>query len=357
MRIGIDISQIIYGTGVSVYVKNLVENLLKVDSENEYILFGGSLRRLQDLKDSTKNFQGNFANKFFNLPPTVLDFVWNRLHVLPIERLIDKVDVFHTSDWTEPPSNYPKVTTVHDLYPLKFPKLVSPVIRTTHKRKLSWAFRESKIIIVPSQSTRQDLIDLGMDDRRIRVIPEAPTLEKATPLAVENAKQKFGIKGDYLISVGITKLKNTLNIIKAFELAKSGQDIKLVLVGTPRDVDLSGLRNVRALGHVSSNDLASLLTGSKGLVFASLYEGYGLPILDAFACETPVVTSNISSMPEVAGNAAILVDPYDVNSIADGIGRALRGPKGLIEKGIERVKQFSWEETARKTLAVYNEAR
>jgi len=93
------------------------------------------------------------------------------------------------------------------------------------------------------------------------------------------------------------------------------------------------------------------------LVFASLYEGFGQPILEAFTCGVPVVTSNISSMPEVAGDAAVLVDPYDINSIAEGIKKALDGPKGLIEKGDRRIKDFSWEKTAKETLDVYNEAK
>ena len=103
--------------------------------------------------------------------------------------------------------------------------------------------------------------------------------------------------------------------------------------------------------------MSGLLTGSKGLIFPSLYEGFGIPILDAFNCGVPVVTSNISSMPEVAGNAAALVDPTEVGSIAEGIQKILRGPKSFIEKGEKRVKNFSWEKTARETLSVYNEVR
>jgi glycosyltransferase involved in cell wall biosynthesis len=113
---------------------------------------------------------------------------------------------------------------------------------------------------------------------------------------------------------------------------------------------------VRYLGPVSDEDLAALYTGAEVLVFPSLYEGFGLPILDAFACGCPVVTSNLSSMPEVAGDAAVLVDPYDVNSIADGIEKALRWRKGLIEKGSKWVKQFSWIKTAAETLKTYKEA-
>ncbi|KKU10543.1 MAG: Glycosyl transferase group 1 [Candidatus Woesebacteria bacterium GW2011_GWB1_45_5] len=357
MKIAIDISQIIYGTGVSAYTRNLVGNLLKVDRENEYILFGGSLRRLGELKAVAAGFKGRVSDKIFPLPPVLADLIWNRLHILPIEKFIGEVGIFHSSDWSEPPSKAPKVTTIHDLYAFKFPRLLAGNVLSAHRRKLSWVLEESKRVIVPSESTKKDLVGLGMNGGIIRVIPEAPSLSEASPEEVSEAKRKYGLQGDYLISIGATPLKNTERIIKAFQLAKVGHEVKLVIVGRPVNVRVEAERNIRILGHVLQSDLAPLLTGSRGLVFASLYEGYGIPILDAFACGVPVVTSNTASMPEVAGDAAVLVDPTDINSIADGIVKILKGPKGLVDKGRERVKRFSWEKTAEMTLDVYNELK
>jgi glycosyltransferase involved in cell wall biosynthesis len=180
-------------------------------------------------------------------------------------------------------------------------------------------------------------------------------MSKASEAEVVKIKKKYQIQGEYLISIGVTELKNTKRIIEAFHLSTAGKELKLILVG--RSVNqIKPERNIRILGYVPQNDLKALLTGSSGLVFASLYEGYGIPILDAFACGAPVVTSNISSMPEVAGEAAILVDPYDASSIADGITKVINGSKGLVEKGTLRVREFSWEKTARMTLDVYKEA-
>ena len=125
MKIGIDISQIIYGTGVSTYTKNLVENLLQIDSSNEYILFGSSLRAKKKLKEyiaELSQFQ-NFESKLASIPPTLLEIIWNNLHVYPIEKLIGEVDVFHSSDWTQPKISNPntkKVTTIHDMVPYLF---------------------------------------------------------------------------------------------------------------------------------------------------------------------------------------------------------------------------------------------
>jgi len=349
MKIAIDISQIIYGTGVSTYTKKLVESLLVYDQENEYLLFGGALRRRQEILDVFSH------TKVFPIPPIVADILWNKLHKLPIEKLIGQVDVLHTSDWTEPPSSAFKVTTVHDLYPFKFPRLVHPKVLEVHKKKLYWVMKESKRIIVPSTSTKTDLLSLGIDESVIRVIPEAPALTRATDEEIVNIKKKYQIQGDYLISIGITPLKNTKNIIKAFHLSTAGKDLKLILVGHPSNIKIEPERNVRILGYIPQTDMAALLSGSRGLVFASLYEGYGIPILDSFACGVPVITSNTGSMPEVAGNAAELVDPNSVESIAEGIAKVIRGGKGLVEKGKIRVKDFSWEKTAKMTLDVYKE--
>ncbi len=350
MRISIDISQIVYGTGVSSYTRNLVTNLLAIDKENEYVLFAGTLRRRADILNIFPQ------TKVFPVPPTLADIIWNKLHVLPVEKLVGNIDVFHSSDWAEPPSRAFKVTTVHDLYPIKFPRLVSPLVREVHRRRLSWVMQESKRIIVPSESTKKDLLEIGVGGEMVRVIPEAPTLSRAIDEAVRAVKSKYKITGDYLISIGVTKLKNTERTIKAFHLAKAGRDVKLVLVGRPTGATVGAERNVRGLGFVPQEDLEALLTGASGLIFASLYEGFGIPILDAFNCRVPVVTSNMGSMPEVAGDAAVFVDPYSVASIAEGIQKVLKGPKGLIAKGQERVKQFSWEKTARQTLEVYKES-
>lgn len=350
MKIAIDISQIVYETGVSTYTENLVKNLLKIDRENKYLLFAGTLRRKQNV---LKIFP---QARVFPIPPTLADIVWNKLHIFPIERLIGDVDILHTSDWSEPPSKAFKVTTVHDLYPFKFPRLVHPKILEVHKRKMNWVLKESKKVLVPSNSTKLDLMGLGMKEEKIKVVYEAPSLIKASPEKVVEVKKKHNLQGDYLISIGITKLKNTENIIKAFHLGSAGKDVKLVLVGRPVGVDLKEARNIRILGHVPKDDLGALLTGSRGLIYPSLYEGFGIPILDAFNCEVPVLTSNIAAMKEVAGDAGQLVDPYDPSSISEGIERILRGPKGFIDRGLTRVKDFSWEKTAKETLMVYKEA-
>lgn len=354
MKVAIDLSQIIYGTGVSHYRENLVKNLLEIDKTNEYLLYGGSFRRYKELEIRIREL-GKAENKVFLFPPRLANIVWNKLHILPIEKLIGKVDLIHTSDWAEPPSAYAKITTIHDLVPLKFPKVTPKIIVETHKNRLKWVAKESRRILVPSLTTKMDLVDLGFDEKIIRVVYEAPNLSKAKSENVSKIKEKYKIREDYIIAIGTNPRKNIERIINAYNLSKSGKNLKLLVVGEKKGTKHEDQRGVRFLGFVSDVDLGPLLTGSKALIFPSIYEGFGAPILDAFTCEVPVVTSNLGSMKEVSGDASILVDPYDVNSIAEGIETALNKPKTLIAKGLARVKSFSWPKCAEETLKVYKE--
>src|SRR3990172_10828024 len=174
MRIGIDISQLAYGnTGVGNYLRNLIKNLIELDSENEYVLFFSSLRRT--FKPSFLNLKSipkNVEIKQFKMPPSALDFFWNKLHVFSVESLIGNVDLFITSDWTEPPvKRARKATIVYDLIVYKHPKETHKTIVETQKRKLNWVKKESDLVITISQSSKKDIEKiLGIDDKKIKVI-------------------------------------------------------------------------------------------------------------------------------------------------------------------------------------------
>lgn len=357
MKIAIDVSSIIYGTGVSTYTSNLVGNLLKLDNENEYVLYGSSLRRRGELKRQVNSFPGSFKSKVFPIPPILTEVVWNRLHIIPIELFTGRIDLFHTSDWTQPPANAVKVSTVHDLSPILYPKTTNTKIVSAHKSAFGWMKKEVKRIIAPSYATKNDLCSLGIDENIITVIPEAvdSKYRKVGESKIDALRVKFKIHSNYLLSVGVGPRKNTQNIIKAFELSKAGRDMKLLIVGHDH-YNYPEVRGVRFLGHVEKSDLIALYSGADAMVYPSLYEGFGLPILEAFSCECPVVTSNQSSMPEVAGDAAVLVDPNDLHSISEGIITALKDRTELIKKGKKRAAQFSWEKTAKDTLDVYKKA-
>lgn len=178
MKIGIDISQLAYeGMGVSSFVKKLVDDLLKVDDKNEYILFYSSMRRqfpISNFKFLNKSKIPNFnvKIKIFRFPPALLDLLWNRFHILPIEWLIGDVDVFITSDWTEPPTlRAKKATILYDLIVYKFPHETDRKIVEVQKRKLKWVKKESKMVFCISQSTKNDAEEiLRIEGKRLKVI-------------------------------------------------------------------------------------------------------------------------------------------------------------------------------------------
>lgn len=353
MRIGIDISAVVYGTGVSVYTQELVRALLAEDNKNEYVLFGGSLRRAGELRKFTSTLTGNFTAKIIPLAPTAADIMWNKLHVWPIERFIGHVDVFHSSDWTQPPTNAKKVTTIHDMAPFVFKNETHPKIYATHTRRISRIRQSIDAVIVPSAATKRDVLKLEIPENNIHVVPEAlrsdfPTSSRYRP----GLRGKSPVKGKYLLTVGTAGRKNIDRTIEAFQKVKGNLGIdQLVVVGQSKDRNSDG---VVFTGHISNAELEAYYAHAEALVYASLYEGFGLPILEAFASGTPVVTSDRSSLPEVAGTAAILVDPKDVKAIAQGILTALKKRSDLVKKGKQQLKKFSWQKAAKQTLNIYN---
>jgi len=183
MKIGIDISQLAYPqTGVANYLKKLVENLLKIDRENEYVFFGSSLRRKDALVNIAKYFDysnlpagkaGNRSKlKIFPFPPTFLDLLWNRLHIIPVEWFIGDVDVFISSDWTQPPTKKAKsITVLYDLLVYKYPQEMHPKIVATQKRRLKWVKKECDQIICISESAKKDAMEvLDIDEKRLKVV-------------------------------------------------------------------------------------------------------------------------------------------------------------------------------------------
>jgi glycosyltransferase involved in cell wall biosynthesis len=342
MKIAIDISSIVYGTGVSVYTKNLAENLISIDSKNEYILFGYSLRRQKELKEFLSGLKKpNLIKKVFPLPPSAADFIWNRIHKVQVEKLIGTTDVFHSSDWTQPPSSSFKVTTIHDLVPVKYPKLSHRRIVSVHNARLKWALEEVDRVIVPTQTTFEDAQRFGFAKENLRLIPEAvdPIFRPAKRVEIERLKRKYRISGNYILSIGVNSRKNISRLIEAFEKVEAEADLRLVILGSGEG-NLPNIRGIIFVGHVPRNEVPVFYSGAHALVYPSLYEGFGLPILEAFACKTPVVTSNLGSMKETAGNAAILVDPYDINSISEGIKKALLKRNILVNKGKIRESLF-----------------
>jgi len=176
MRIGIDISQIVYeGTGVATYVRKMVDALLAQDSRNAYVLFGSSLRKRSKLTEFAISIRKKYPNvivKIFPFPSTLLDILWNKLHIVPIEWFIGDVDVFWSSDWTQPPLARARgVTTIHDVSFLRYPEKFAQTIVDVQKRRLAWVKRESKAILCDSEATKTDAIRLlGLENMKLQVV-------------------------------------------------------------------------------------------------------------------------------------------------------------------------------------------
>lgn len=174
MKIGIDVSQLAYKeTGVANYLSHLVENLIKKDQDSEFVLFYSSARSRLNIEDlNFKSRPKNVSIKNFRFPPRILDLLWNRLHIIPIENFVGDVDVFITSDWVEPPARYArKATIIYDLIVYKYPDETASIIVATQKRKLKWVVRESNVVFCISESTKKDVVEiLKIDPDKMRVI-------------------------------------------------------------------------------------------------------------------------------------------------------------------------------------------
>lgn len=176
MRIGIDISQVVYeGSGVGEYIRSLVRELLRIDTKNEYVLFFSSMRKKFSPSTEGFSFQSkpkNLEIKTYKFPPTLLDLIWNRLHIVPIEWFIGPVDIFISSDWTQPPTKKAKkVTILYDLIVYKYPEETAKKIVDVQKRRLAWVKKECDTIFCISESTKKDAMDvLGIEEKKLKVI-------------------------------------------------------------------------------------------------------------------------------------------------------------------------------------------
>lgn len=369
MKIGIDISQIVYGTGVSVYTKNLVENLLKIDRNNDYILFASSLRSRKKIKEFLIELEEykNFEPKVASIPPTVLELIWNNLHVYPIEKMIGEVDVFHSSDWTQPKISSPKtkkVTTIHDMVPYIFSSSLPKKIVNNQKKRLNLVKKEIDLIIADSETTKEDIIKfLEIPESQIKTVYLAadPDFKNQDIEKVNETLEKYKIKKPYVLSVATQEpRKNIQKLIDVFsEIQLRRPELHLVLTGKYGwGPGFHAGENVIWTDYVPKEDLMCLYSGCRVFVYPSLYEGFGLPVLEAMACGAPVITSNNSSMAEVARNAAILVDPRSTSQLTRSIEMVIdlnmENYQKMAKASLERSRNYSWIKTARETLNIYN---
>lgn len=374
IRIGIDISRTVEETtGVGYYAKNLVHALAKIDPINDYLLYGmfyscypkhwkqASIPKSPNFKLHQKNSLSWFVRRKWEN--------WGKYK----EKLLGEIDLLHSTAFTMPlVPNLKVIVTVHDLSCFVYPQYHTEANYQFVTRNVHQAARHATFIIADSENTKRDILRfLHVPDERIEVIYLAAGdtfNEKCPPESIAQIKNKYRIDKPYLFAVGsIEPRKNLASALIAFKalLETRKIDYQFVIAGGKGWENESFYQLLKKLkiddylvftGYVPEEDLPALYQGAEVFVYPSFYEGFGLPVLEAMASGTPVITSNTSSLPEVTGEAALLVNPADIFEIYEAMEALLTNPslrEELKGKGLEQSKKFSWEKTALETLKIY----
>ncbi len=356
-------------TGTEYYSAILLKKLAELDRKNRYRIYVQKKGWVLE-----ENWPANFEVKIIESP-----FLWTQLR-LSLELSKTKPEVLFVPAHAVP-FRHPKKTivTIHDLAYEFYPSSYKTLARAYLKLSTRWSAKWASDIIVPSRATKKDLVNLyKVASKKIHVIPHGYNRELFkkidNPHEIGLIKKKYGLNEneDYLFFVGrLDERKNIVGMIKAFYKVKSQTnfDYKLVLAGKAgvgyekmqKEIkDLLIENDVKFLGYVPEQDLPYLMSGATIFLFPSLYEGFGFPILEAMACGVPVITSKTSSCPEVAGEGAILVNPDNIEEIADSITCILTDARlrvRLTQQGFRQIEKFSWDKTAKETLQIIGEAK
>jgi glycosyltransferase involved in cell wall biosynthesis len=364
VRVGIDVRKL-HDFGIGTYIRNLLRQLARFDRETEYVL----LARPGD-RDALSELGENFRS----VSETAGNYSVAEQVTIPLTLRRERVGLFHAPHYVLPPLvSCKSVVTIHDCIHLMFPQYLPNRLALTYARtSIGMAARRSTRVLTVSESSKRDILRfVNVPADKIDVIYNAYDERFAVePLEedVVRVRERYQLHDEFVLYAGNVKPhKNLGRLIEAFHLVRKGglDHLKLVLIGDEiskyaslrRAVHHHQLHKyVRFLGYMPEETLAVMYRLAGVFVFPSLYEGFGLPPLEAMASGTPVVTSNLSSLPEVAGDAALLADPYNPAAIADAIYKVLTDTsirRNLRAKGLARARQFSWEASARRVHQIY----
>jgi glycosyltransferase involved in cell wall biosynthesis len=381
MKIGIDIRTLMdrHYSGVSEYVFNLVNNLLDIDLENEYFLFYNSAH---DISGRIPNFSSPRVKVVYTrYPNKIFNYFLQKLFKQPkIDEILGGVDIFLSphinflalSDYCQ------KVLTVHDLSYLRHPEFFS-------RRKNFWhssidvkkMVKKFDKIVAVSENTKNDLMELAeTQHEKVKVIyAGVPSDYRPLPIndsLVKAVKEKHDLPEKFILYLGnIEPRKNISGLIKAYNNLRRDnlelKDVKLIVAGatgwkiddTFSELQASPYYNdIKFLGYIDREDKPALYNLATVFIYPSFYEGFGFPPLEAMACGLPVITSNISSLPEIVGNAALTVDPYNISALSQALKEVITNlplHDELVEQGIIRASAFNWRQTAQNYLEIFKE--
>lgn len=371
MRITIDYTSALQQTaGIGRYTRELVAALARLDHENEYTLFcaGG------EPESGHAQWPDNFSVLTSRIPARWLTAGWHKLGLpMTVERLAGDCDIFHSPDFTLPPLREARgVVTIHDLSFLRLPELADPGLREYLQRTVPRSVARAHRILADSENTKADLAELlDVAPEKVSVVPagiETRFRPIRDTVRLNEVRARYKLPQWFILFVGtIEPRKNLARLISAYAQLRrqTGLPHALVIAGKPGwlyqgvfdQVTQEGLRDyVYFPGFVADEDLPAVYTLADLLAFPSLYEGFGLPPLEAMACGTPVVASNNSSLPEALGTAALFVDAEDVEGLADAMARVLGHANlrvRLADLGRAQAARFTWESAAQKLLDAY----
>jgi len=366
VRIGIDARKL-HDFGIGTYIRNLLRELATIDHASEYVL----LTRPEDV-----SVAASLGENFRAIPDRSGHYSIAEQISIPLAVRRERLDLFHATHYVLPALTPSKtVVTIHDCIHLMFPDYLRHWLGHAYARASLYtaAHKSDRIFTVSEQSKRDILKFFNVPPDKIVVTPNAIDDRFSVPPSEEyvlQIRERYQLSHSYLLYVGnIKPHKNLERLIEAFHLVRSQGRFELELLIIGDEISkLQALRRavhkydihryVRFLGYVPDKTLAVLYRLATVFVFPSLYEGFGLPPLEAMASGTPVVTSNVSSLPEVVGDAAVLVDPYSARSIADGILSVLRSThlrEDLRQRGYRRAQEYSWARSVQRVREVYGE--
>lgn len=361
-------------TGLGFYTENLFKRLVQ-NKKNIYkgVIYGKYSQGAKQLKNIFgRNIVYRMLPYYSNIE--IKNKIFWRIFPFKIDIFFrDKIDIYHCFHTAIPSKSSSKtIITVHDIIPILYPNLTSEKKENKkYLENLKEKCNRATIVITVSEYSKRDIIKyLEIDSKKIRVVSPGIELEdygKITIEEINRIKEKYNLQKKFILFLGtLEPKKNIVNIIKGFERINI-KNMELIIAGGKgwkyeeifETYENSKYKNnIKMLDYIPEEDKIALYKAAELFIFPSLYEGFGMPVLEAMATGTPVITSNISSLPEVAEDAAILVNPYDIVEIAKAIENVIKNDrlkKEMIEKGLKQARKFTWENSVKKLEKIYSE--
>jgi glycosyltransferase involved in cell wall biosynthesis len=366
VRIAIDARKL-HDFGIGTYVRNLLRELARRDDDDAYVLLA---------RPGDEAFVRGLGPRFTAVIERAGNYSIAEQFSVPVTLTRARAQLFHAPHYVVSPfTPCPYVVTIHDCIHLRFPQYLPNRMAHAYARAMmTMAARRARRILTVSEASKSDILHyLGVDGSKVEVVPNALDERLAAPPGEEDitrVRERFLLTSPFILYTGnIKPHKNVDRLIEAYSILRRRgfDDVKLLIIGDEvskypnlrRLVHRFQLHGqVRFLGFVPDATLAVLYRLASVFVFPSLYEGFGLPPLEAMAAGTPVITSNVSSLPEVVGDAALLIDPMDAGALADAMARVLGDPAlraDLVRRGHARVETFSWERSVGRVHEIYHE--